>query len=38
MFGGAVPDALTALVRVLASLHDDDGEVADVHCTECTTA
>lgn len=28
MFGGAVPDALTALVRVLASLHDDDGEVA----------
>ena len=28
MFGGAVPDALTALVRVLSSLHDDDGEVA----------
>ncbi|MGL5817455.1 MAG: dipeptidase [Phycicoccus sp.] len=28
MFGGAVPDALTALVRVLASLHDDDGDVA----------
>jgi acetylornithine deacetylase/succinyl-diaminopimelate desuccinylase-like protein len=28
MFGGAVPDALTALVRTLASLHDDDGEVA----------
>ena len=28
MFGGAVPDALTALVRVLASLHDDDGKVA----------
>ncbi len=27
MFGGAVPDALTALVRTLASLHDDDGEV-----------
>jgi acetylornithine deacetylase/succinyl-diaminopimelate desuccinylase-like protein len=27
MFGGAVPDALTALVRVLASLHDDEGEV-----------
>lgn len=27
MFGGAVPDALTTLVRVLASLHDDDGEV-----------
>ncbi|MFL6080384.1 MAG: dipeptidase [Ornithinibacter sp.] len=28
MFGGAVPDALTALIRVLASLHDDDGNVA----------
>jgi cysteinylglycine-S-conjugate dipeptidase len=28
MFGGAVPDALTALVRVLTSLHHDDGEVA----------
>jgi acetylornithine deacetylase/succinyl-diaminopimelate desuccinylase-like protein len=28
MFGGAVPDALTALVRVLARLHDDDGTVA----------
>jgi cysteinylglycine-S-conjugate dipeptidase len=28
MFGGAVPDALMALTRVLASLHDDQGEVA----------
>ncbi|GAB3584857.1 dipeptidase [Calidifontibacter terrae] len=28
MYGGAVPDALTALVRVLGSLHDDAGEVA----------
>lgn len=28
MFGGAVPDAITALVRLLASLHDDEGEVA----------
>lgn len=28
MYGGPVPDAITALVRVLASLHDDDGEVA----------
>ncbi|MFF0155207.1 dipeptidase [Micromonospora sp. NPDC005203] len=27
MFGGAVPDALTALVRLLASLHDDAGDV-----------
>jgi acetylornithine deacetylase/succinyl-diaminopimelate desuccinylase-like protein len=28
MFGGAVPDALTALVRLLATLHDDEGNVA----------
>ena len=28
MFGGAVPDALTVLVRLLATLHDDKGSVA----------
>ena len=28
MFGGACPDALTALIRLLATLHDDDGNVA----------
>jgi acetylornithine deacetylase/succinyl-diaminopimelate desuccinylase-like protein len=28
MFGGAVPDALTTLCRLLASLHDDAGDVA----------
>ncbi|AEV82192.1 hypothetical protein ACWT_1176 [Actinoplanes sp. SE50] len=28
MFGGAVPDALITLSRLLSSLHDDDGEVA----------
>ena len=28
MFGGAVPDALTVLARLLATLHDDAGEVA----------
>ncbi|MET8908257.1 dipeptidase [Micromonospora sp. NPDC004551] len=28
MFGGAVPDALTTLVRLLATLHDDAGNVA----------
>ena len=28
MFGGAVPDALMVLVRLLASLHDDEGTVA----------
>jgi acetylornithine deacetylase/succinyl-diaminopimelate desuccinylase-like protein len=28
MFGGAVPDALMVLVRLLASLHDDEGDVA----------
>ncbi|HEY6566706.1 MAG TPA: M20/M25/M40 family metallo-hydrolase [Actinomycetota bacterium] len=27
-FGGAVPDAITALARMLASLHDDTGDVA----------
>jgi acetylornithine deacetylase/succinyl-diaminopimelate desuccinylase-like protein len=28
MYGGAAPDALTALCRLLATLHDDCGEVA----------
>jgi acetylornithine deacetylase/succinyl-diaminopimelate desuccinylase-like protein len=28
MFGGAVPDALTALSRLLATLHDEQGNVA----------
>ena len=28
IFGGAVPDALSALVRLLATLHDDAGDVA----------
>jgi len=28
MFGGAVPDALTSLCRLLATLHDDAGDVA----------
>jgi acetylornithine deacetylase/succinyl-diaminopimelate desuccinylase-like protein len=27
MYGGAVPDAITALVRLLATLHDDEGNV-----------
>lgn len=27
-FGGVVPDAMTAMVRLLATLHDDSGEVA----------
>jgi acetylornithine deacetylase/succinyl-diaminopimelate desuccinylase-like protein len=28
MFGGLVPDALTVLAKLLATLHDDDGTVA----------
>jgi cysteinylglycine-S-conjugate dipeptidase len=28
MYGGAVPDAVGAMVRLLASLHDDEGNVA----------
>ena len=28
MFGGAVPDALTTLCRLIATLHDDAGDVA----------
>ena len=27
-YGGAIPDAITALARILATLHDDDGQVA----------
>lgn len=37
MFGGAVPDALTTLSRLLATLHDDAGDVA-VEGLVCTTA
>ena len=28
MFGGAVPDAMLAMIRLLATLHDEDGSVA----------
>ena len=28
MWGGAVPDAVTAMMRLLATLHDDNGDVA----------
>lgn len=28
LWGGVVPDALTVLIRLLATLHDDDGNVA----------
>ncbi len=28
MFGGACPDAITALIRLLATLHDDAGDLA----------
>jgi len=38
MWGGVVPDALSALVRLLASLHDDDGNVAVAGLREATAA
>ena len=38
LWGGVVPDALTVLVRLLASLHDDDGNVAVAGLHESTTA
>jgi acetylornithine deacetylase/succinyl-diaminopimelate desuccinylase-like protein len=37
MFGGAAPDALMALMRLLATMHDDEGNVA-VAGLESTTA
>lgn len=38
LWGGVVPDALSVLVRLLASLHDDDGNVAvaGLHETDTT--
>jgi acetylornithine deacetylase/succinyl-diaminopimelate desuccinylase-like protein len=38
LWGGVVPDALSALVRLLASLHDDDGNVAVPGLHESTAA
>jgi acetylornithine deacetylase/succinyl-diaminopimelate desuccinylase-like protein len=38
LWGGAVPDALSVLVRLLASLHDDDGNVAVAGLHETDTA
>ena len=38
MWGGVVPDALSALVRLLASLHDDDGNVAVAGLHEASAA
>ena len=38
IWGGVVPDALTALVRLLATLHDDDGNVAVVGLHESRAA
>jgi acetylornithine deacetylase/succinyl-diaminopimelate desuccinylase-like protein len=36
LWGGVVPDALSVLVRLLASLHDDDGNVAVAGLHEST--
>lgn len=38
MWGGVVPDAVSALVKLLASLHDDDGNVAVEGLHEATAA
>lgn len=38
LWGGVVPDALSVLVRLLASLHDDDGNVAVAGLHETTAA
>jgi acetylornithine deacetylase/succinyl-diaminopimelate desuccinylase-like protein len=38
MWGGVVPDAVSVLVRLLASLHDDDGNVAVAGLHETTAA
>ncbi|BBY52404.1 hypothetical protein MARA_58720 [Mycolicibacterium arabiense] len=38
MWGGVAPDAVTALVRLLASLHDDDGNVAVAGLHEASAA
>ncbi|MEO8815058.1 MAG: dipeptidase [Mycobacterium sp.] len=38
LWGGVVPDALSVLVRLLASLHDDDGSVAVAGLHEGTAA
>jgi acetylornithine deacetylase/succinyl-diaminopimelate desuccinylase-like protein len=38
MYGGAVPDAITALVRLLATLHDDEGNVTLTGLSEVEAA
>src|SRR5574337_9891 len=38
LWGGVVPDALSVLVRLLASLHDDDGNVAVAGLHESASA
>src|SRR6201996_5049106 len=38
LWGGVVPDALSVLVRLLASLHDDEGNVAGGGLPESTAA
>ena len=38
LWGGVVPDALSALIRLLATLHDDDGNVAVAGLHEASAA
>ena len=35
-FGGPAPDALVALIRILATLHDEDGDVAVAGLCSCS--
>ncbi|MCW5944175.1 MAG: hypothetical protein KIT06_00140 [Cryobacterium sp.] len=33
MFGGAVPDAMLAMIKLLSTLHDDNGGVCELRAS-----